>query len=798
MIFNSITRFNRNQNRDCNGTTPTALFLQIRLAWKRTAIHQLIQSSKYLDQNTNCRKQKRTRIELPIVALLTLLLPISESPVRAMQQTTAPTAQDPTPPPVNTPISAEGDGTRNTAARRIFLLRGPVHEAFAELHVLRANSGTMTSRRPPAPLIEKPPEKPTSEPSLEWIPGYWDFDATDDRFIWVSGIWRRPPPGRSWSPGVWSQHDAAAFFRTLGTWVPDDSAAMLALPKDPPITRERGPIGNPPSTQHIWIPGCWNWLEPGYTWRPGYWSRGHVDWIWIPDRYFRTVKGFLFVPGYWDYPLGKRGHLFAPMVPTLTNSDDSPTSYSPSVAIATDRMVQHLWVRPESGQYYFGNFYTDWNQRGLVPWHQWGVLETSPVLAEDSELTEPTLSNLQALAFQDPLRAHIAHTPKHMEAIPRPSDNATSESEYAYINSMKEAFNLYSRDPSIRPIGEYPNLEVKPAIASHAPHPATNTTEQSLGDQSSDELPSLRRITSSSTEETRLLGQTWRPHPPKHHPGNIHSDDKSLDPHNKNMVNKKRTIGNHSQRVAGKSTLQATGTATEVSNPTTSSEAQESDLFQMNQVESQPAIGRGTTRLTAPELPGVATRDWRDPRNFRFPPNADSTGATSGTAWKNEVVNGRFIVEKREHPNLADNEQAGLSQARSVALGTRPRPTIDERRSAVLEALHPSSNYGRAVGQSQNMSPEARRQWVEAYQRRQGLDPVAARKAAEDWIDQRNDWRFQEIAPYRGLPATQRPPTREWRLPDGSGRDPAILLRQTPSGFGSDWRRPNTGRSGDR
>jgi hypothetical protein len=461
-------------------------------------------------------------------------------------------------------------------------------------------------------------------------------------------------------------------------------------------------------------------------------------------------------------------------------------------------MVQHLRVRPESGQYFFGNYYTDWNQRGLVPWHQWGVLETSTVLAENLELTESTLSNLQPLALQDPLRAHIAHTAKHLGANAKSSDVATNESEYAYINSMEEAFILYSKDPSIRPILEYPNLEVKPAIASHPPHPATNTTDQSLADQTSDELPSPRRITSSPTEETRLLGQTWHPYPPKYHPGNIHSDNKPLGPQNNNMVNKTRTIGNQSQRAAGKSTLQATDTTTEVSNPTTSSEAQESDLFQMNQVGSQPAIGRWTTRLTAPELPGVATRDWRDPRNFRFPPNADSTGATSGTSWKNKDVSDGFIFEKRNHPNLADNEQAGLSQARSVAPGTGPRPTIDERRSAALEALHPSANYGRAVGPGQNTSPEAQRQWIEAYQRRQGLDPVAARKVAEDWVNQRNDWRFQQIVPYRGLPATQRPPTREWRLPDGGGRDPATLLRQTPSGFGSDWRRPNTGRAGDR
>ena len=87
------------------------------------------------------------------------------------------------------------------------LTRGPLHEAFAQPFDVKPEPGKLIPKEPPAPVPEEPPEQKPQADNVQWIPGYWAFDDERSDFLWVSGIWRIPPPGRQWVPGYWQQED---------------------------------------------------------------------------------------------------------------------------------------------------------------------------------------------------------------------------------------------------------------------------------------------------------------------------------------------------------------------------------------------------------------------------------------------------------------------------------------------------------------------------------------------------------------------------------------------------------------
>src|SRR3954465_10106698 len=87
------------------------------------------------------------------------------------------------------------------------LARGPVHEAFAEPLNLQATEPLVVDATPPRPVEELPPEERPEGNNVQWIPGYWAWDADRNDFLWVSGVWRDCPPGQRWVPGYWNQGD---------------------------------------------------------------------------------------------------------------------------------------------------------------------------------------------------------------------------------------------------------------------------------------------------------------------------------------------------------------------------------------------------------------------------------------------------------------------------------------------------------------------------------------------------------------------------------------------------------------
>ncbi len=251
------------------------------------------------------------------------------------------------------------------------LLSGPVHEAFAEQYNQDPVPGIVVPRQPPEPIEELPPDVRPDGRQVEWISGYWAWDDDADDFFWVSGIWREVPQGFRWLPGYWNQVDGG-FQWVSGTWVTETTSEVQYIETAPPETLELGPVGSAPTTEHIWIPGCWTWRETRYAWRPGYWSPGYTNWIWVPARYLWTPRGYVFCSGYWDYPMARRGVLFAPNRFRRHAEWNRGFRFTPQVVIATNLIQWNFWVRPNYRHYYFGDYYGErWANRGFIPWHQY-------------------------------------------------------------------------------------------------------------------------------------------------------------------------------------------------------------------------------------------------------------------------------------------------------------------------------------------------------------------------------------------------------------------------------------------
>ena len=105
--------------------------------------------------------------------------------------------------------------------------RGPVHEAFAAPVSHDPKPGLVTAKEPPAAVEEMPPDQKPAGQNVQWIPGYWSWDQSRNDYLWISGVWREPPPGRQWVPGYWHQVDGG-FQWVPGAWVPVSQPASGA------------------------------------------------------------------------------------------------------------------------------------------------------------------------------------------------------------------------------------------------------------------------------------------------------------------------------------------------------------------------------------------------------------------------------------------------------------------------------------------------------------------------------------------------------------------------------------------
>lgn len=243
------------------------------------------------------------------------------------------------------------------------LMQGPIHEAFAERFDLDDEDALVIDRQPPQPIDEQPPEYRPDGDDIEWIPGYWGWDIANDDFIWVSGVWRQVPPGQQWIPGYWTQADNGWRW-VSGFWTAIANPQIVYLPA-PPASIDNGPSSPAPGPNYFWIPGYWLYGSSGnYVWHAGHWHACHNNWVWIPARYVWTPSGYVYRAGYWDYGVGDRGMLFAP----IAFQPGFNRSYRPCYVIETSPLLfANLYVAPGTSYYYFGSCYAH-SQRRCYPW----------------------------------------------------------------------------------------------------------------------------------------------------------------------------------------------------------------------------------------------------------------------------------------------------------------------------------------------------------------------------------------------------------------------------------------------
>ncbi len=286
------------------------------------------------------------------------------------------------------PVAADGSGGEIEE-----LTRGIVHEAYAQPVVFNPQPSDVVVQAPPQPIEELPPEEKPAGDNVEWIQGYWSWDDDESHYVWVSGIWRAVPPGLDWVPGYWSTVEGGHQW-VSGFWRAEQTEELEYLP-EPPASVERGPALAPPSPDHVWVSGCWTWMDSRYLWRPGYWVVCRPGWVWVPARFVWTPFGYLHVDGYWDYALPRRGVIYAPIWFPRGPVVGHHYRYTPRVVIDVQVFSFHMFCRPARSVYCFGDYYeARYFDRGIYPgyayhmsrygydplfaYHRWEHLRTEP------------------------------------------------------------------------------------------------------------------------------------------------------------------------------------------------------------------------------------------------------------------------------------------------------------------------------------------------------------------------------------------------------------------------------------
>ncbi len=261
------------------------------------------------------------------------------------------------------------------------VLAGPVHEAFMIPYDKRSHRDIdVVAEAPPESVREKQGSggsKFTGN-NVEWISGYWAWQDDAAEYVWVSGMYRDCPPDRSWVAGYWSE-TTGGYRWTSGYWAAavqanvseaDTQIAYLPSPPLQPVMEMSNTL--PAADQDaFWIPANWEYEGGEYTLNSGYWTSQVDNWIWQPAYYVNAPQGYIFVSGYWDYEPQFRGQAFACVDFDNRALQQSGFTYKPTYPLSTSAAsILHLFVREDTGRFYYGDFYADnFVDAGYRPWY---------------------------------------------------------------------------------------------------------------------------------------------------------------------------------------------------------------------------------------------------------------------------------------------------------------------------------------------------------------------------------------------------------------------------------------------
>jgi len=256
--------------------------------------------------------------------------------------------------------------------------RGPIHQGFAQPSEVKPRPGPVVPKAPPAAIQEVPPEQRPEGDNVVWVPGYWSWDDDRADYIWVSGFWRVPPPGRKWVAGYWAKANGGWRF-VSGYWA-DAARRATPLPEAPPESLDRGPNFPPIDDSYSWVPGTWLSRDARWLWQPGYWCAPRSGWVYTPPCYNWTPAGCVFNGGFWDRSLETRGLPCAPVYfpPGLCSTPGF--RYTPGFGLGINGLLDCFWARPGFGYYAFGDYYgASYARLGYQPWHTFGPRYRDPL-----------------------------------------------------------------------------------------------------------------------------------------------------------------------------------------------------------------------------------------------------------------------------------------------------------------------------------------------------------------------------------------------------------------------------------
>ena len=216
---------------------------------------------------------------------------------------------------------------------------GPVHEAFVTRDTENFDLETIPYT-PPAPINERIP--PQADRQAVWIPGYWAWDQKRNDFIWMSGVWRRPPPAHQWVAGTWTNF-GQGWGWVPGFWSPSSPQALSYIESSPPESVNEN-ISQPQGGDFFWSPGYWEYSEraSGYAWIQGHWERLDPNWVYVAPHYTWFNNRYVFIPGYWDWRLEERGVVYSPVY--IAPQIRTTIVYQPVIVVEQPILIRRLFA----------------------------------------------------------------------------------------------------------------------------------------------------------------------------------------------------------------------------------------------------------------------------------------------------------------------------------------------------------------------------------------------------------------------------------------------------------------------